>query len=1146
MNTPPPPEYVLGIDLGSNSLGWAMIGLEDGKPAKLLRAGVRVFEAATEGDRESGDEKSKNLKRRQMRLQRRQTSRRARRVKKVFRLLQEFGLLPPETPPPTGTRLEQESTVEGAFRRALADLHRLRPATTVEQRRQNFINALDQAILASDWFAGKKASGIYPEPEQTLPYILRAAALDERLEPYFLGRALYHLAQRRGFLSNRKAAAKKDEKLGEVKKGINNLLDAMKATGSRTLGEYFARHVSPSEERIRGPRRWTSRKEMYEPEFDQIWRAQAVHHPSILTAEREKELRKAIFFQRPTWFDPGTIGRCELEPEERRAPMYLLLAQRFRLLQTVNNLKVLEPGKLAYELTPNDRAKLIRELELKGDRTFDQIRKLLELPKEYKFNLEPPKRKKRKGQKGATENADDDENEKTGSAKLKGNRTNAAFYKVFGERWLKEMSDEDRDRAVQYAYAFEDAEKLREAAKVRWGLDEPAAQKLSEVSFDTGPAGLSRKAMQKLLPLLEAGKTYAEARREKYPEKFEARAPLRELPPVQFAADSEIFRKWLDKTKVLPAGANPPDPIEQIRNPAVMRSLTELRKVVNGIIRRHGKPAEIHIELLRELRNPKSARERIADANRENRAARDKAKKKIKEETGDEHPSDDDVRKVQLFDECKGHCVYCGDSIPRRNFYGDGSDVHIDHIIPRSLCPDNTFPNLVLCHSGCNAEKGDRTPYQAFTGERYTDIINRVKQFQGKTARRKLRRFLMNDDELRRFLDKFTERQLRDSAYASRVAAKYLGYLYGGVYDANGHQRIICTSGEATAELRKAWELFGVLGDGPTSKGGALKKKRHDHRHHAVDAVAVALTGQGSIQELTKAKWGLRHGSRVSSALLQGPWPNFVDSVRQEIEHIVVSHRVSKKVSGALHKDTIYSPKQDAQGFRHRRVMLTELSAKDVMNEDEPVIVDPVVRALAREKLVSLGGGDPARVFSDAKNLPCMPNRKGTVIPIRRVRIRERVKTIPLGGGRSARYAKPESNHHIEIYAEVDANGNDKKWGADLVAMHEAYARLKAGQPIVQRDHGPLVHFRFSLGPGDVLQCDDGKGGRRLLVVRSLSEEEKTGSIKVEMVRINDARQKKEIKAAREWITKSPNELRKWHARKVVVSPLGEVSEAHD
>ena len=89
-------DFILGIDLGTNSVGWAMVGLKDGKPSRLLRAGARVFEAGMDGDIQSGREESRNLKRRDARLHRRQLWRRGRRLKKIFRLLQNFGLLPPD------------------------------------------------------------------------------------------------------------------------------------------------------------------------------------------------------------------------------------------------------------------------------------------------------------------------------------------------------------------------------------------------------------------------------------------------------------------------------------------------------------------------------------------------------------------------------------------------------------------------------------------------------------------------------------------------------------------------------------------------------------------------------------------------------------------------------------------------------------------------------------------------------------------------------------------------------------------------------------------------------------------------------------------------------------------------------------------
>lgn len=205
-------DYVLGIDLGTTSVGWAMVGWRDGGPAGLVRAGSRVFDAGMDVDNKSGKESSRNLNRRTARLIRRQHWRRGRRLRKVFHLLKSYGLLPAEP-------------VEGP------------------ENRQDFLNELDHSIVASPWFAAKTAARGIPASSQVMPYMLRAAALDEPLEPFFLGRALYHLAQRRGFLSNRKEAAatpndkdKKGEE-GKVKTGIADLSHASSkvylSTGSR-------------------------------------------------------------------------------------------------------------------------------------------------------------------------------------------------------------------------------------------------------------------------------------------------------------------------------------------------------------------------------------------------------------------------------------------------------------------------------------------------------------------------------------------------------------------------------------------------------------------------------------------------------------------------------------------------------------------------------------------------------------------------------------------------------------------------------------------------------------------------------------------------------------------------------------------------
>ncbi|HKT12983.1 MAG TPA: type II CRISPR RNA-guided endonuclease Cas9, partial [Terriglobia bacterium] len=849
MSDQTPQEYVLGIDLGSNSLGWAVVGLIDGEPAQLIRTGARVFEAGMDGDLSSGREESRNLKRREARSHRRLLWRRRRRLTKLFNLLQHCGLLPPATD-------RFQATPGNGHKQPL-----------LPNQLQDYFNVLDNEILSSPWFKSRTNSGAFPQPEHTMPYILRAAALDGPLEPFYVGRALYHLAQRRGFLSNRKQAAKKNDDEGAVKEGIADLRKAMHETEARTLGEYLSR-LDPSAERIRC--RWTAR-DMYESEFSAIWEAQAAHHPDLLTPALRKQFHDAIFYQRPLRFDPNTIGRCELEPGRRRAPAYLLTSQRFRLLQSVNNLRVLPPDDVEMPLTPADRQKLIEELETKGDRTFKHISKLLDLEKGYSFNLE-----------------------RGGEKRIKGNRTNADFYAVFGDRWLR-MSPQERDRAVEYVHSFQKPQKLKEAARNKWGLSGEQAEKLAGLSLEADYMNLSLKAIEKFLPLLEQGITYGEARRQLYPAAFQSGEPSTLLPPVERA-------------------------LTEIRNPAVMRSLTELRRVVNAIIRRHGKPSFVHLELARDLKKSKKQRQAISETNRQNEKARANAFEEIiKADVGIKDPKPDDIRRFLLAEECHWMCPYTGKTISARSLFGPEPQFDLEHIIPFSQSMDNSFQNLTLCYVPENRSiKGNRTPWQAYHGntEQYEAILDRVRKFAGdrRTVAAKLKRFAMDDEGLEGFLEDFRNRQLNDTAYATSIAAKYLGLLYGGVNDAEGRKRIQATSGQATSYFRSLWKLNSILNDGPSANGGAVAKSRDDHRHHAVDAIVIGLTDAAMIKRLSDAAQRAPFEHRRRFASLEAPWPNFTDSVRGEIDKIVVSHRVSKKVSGALHEETIYSPPMGEKG----------------------------------------------------------------------------------------------------------------------------------------------------------------------------------------------------------------------------------------
>ena len=452
------PRYLLGIDLGSASLGWAMIRLNDAnEPVGLLRAGVRIFDPAVEGSIDKGQDVSNAVARRTARLARRQLRRRAGRQKQLFKLLQKRELLPP---------------YNGV-------------ASDSATQRHEILNSLDRD-LAVKWAACSRSDG---SNFTELPlYVLRRAALGAQLEPFELGRVFYHLSQRRGFLSNRRAAEKdKEEEKSKVKAGISQLKKEMEAAGAETLGAYFAA-LDPHTQKVR--RRWTQRG-MFEQEFATIWERQRPFHSATLTEELRREIAGILFDQRPIREQANLIGHCELEPDQRRASWATLEAQRFRLLQKVNDMEIVCPGQvLGVRLTDSQRLGLYELLDMQGDRKFDAIRKHLGLEKNVGFNL----------QRG-------------GDTSLRGNLVNKIMLKAFGSRW-EEMDEEQKRLAVDEWRTIQSEDGLRRRFVGYWGLDELAASALAEQTPPKGHCQLSRKAIRRLLPLMRLGKRFMEAQQE--------------------------------------------------------------------------------------------------------------------------------------------------------------------------------------------------------------------------------------------------------------------------------------------------------------------------------------------------------------------------------------------------------------------------------------------------------------------------------------------------------------------------------------------------------------------------------------------------------------------------------------------------------
>lgn len=1034
--------WTLGLDLGTRSVGWAAVCTENGQPVRLLACGVRVFDAGVRGDIETGRTEPPGQHRRLARQARRQTERRRRRLLKVFRCLQRARLLPPGE--------DRAAILHAIDREAFA-----RFAREVNDPRERHRIA------------------------QVVPYLLRKAALDQPLPPHELGRALYHLAQRRGFLSNRKSDSEESD--GEVRRGITRLAEEMEEAGARTLGEYFA-SLDPLAEGGRIRNRWTSR-EMYRKEFELIWRCQQEYHPGLLTEELHDELSSAIFHQRPLKSVKGLVGRCQLEPGHARAAWARVEAQRFRMLEYLNHTRIidLETGEIR-PFTEEERRTLIAALDEGGDITFARAKKLLGFSsKQVAFNRED-----------------------AGEKRFPGNRTFARIAKAIGAAWAL-LGEAEKMRLAEDVISIQKEETLRKRGRRVWGLDEETARALAAVQLEPGYCRLSSKAIRTLLPLLEDGLSFSEAKKQLYPE-VERRRRFELLPPVETA-------------------------FPELRNPVVHRTLTELRKVVNGLLKRHGLPAAVRIELARDLKATPRERKRWQENAREHERRRQRAARLIMEEAGIAQPTPHDILKVRLWEECGGVCPYTGRAISIRSLVGPESEFDVEHIIPFSRSFDDSFANKTLCWNQENRRKGNRTPWEAYGSdpERYEQILERVRHFQGPLRTVKLERFRMCDAKE---IEDLRTSQLNDTRYASVLAMEYLGLLYGGVVDEAHTRRVAASKGQVTAILRRAWDLNTLL----SARG---VKAREDHRHHAVDAVVLASMSQAHVHRISELAARRTPGSRLVFHDVPEPWPGFRESVAESIGGIVVSHRVSKKVRGPLHEETVYSPPRDDAGrpVVHYRKAVHTLSPGEV-----EAIVDRAVRAAVVSKLNALGGVTPNAIKRLESEPPYRRGGRGPDVPVRKVRIAKTVRTVAVGDGAAPRHVAPGANHHVEIFAGP-AKGSTTRWIGRMVTLLEAADRVRRGLPVVDRLHPEGYEFVMTLARNEVVELTDERGGVSLYRVVTTTEQNQ-GHIVIDIQPVAEARPRKG--AERRGLRLAVDVLRRRGCRKVAVTPLGEVIDARD
>jgi CRISPR-associated endonuclease Csn1 len=1064
--------YVLGLDLGPNSIGWAMlavdpatdevVGLYDSSYANHPPLGVRVFEAGLDNF-DTAKEMSRNQARRTARSMRRNHARRNARRREIRDLLAGAGLLPPAGP-------EQD------------------------------------------------------ELFKTDPYLLRARGLTEDLTAHELGRALFHLGQRRGFRSNRKGGESKEDE--GILLEIGQLEKAIQEAGRATLGHYL-HHLARSAQDPHRPRLRArhTRRDMYTAEFQALVARQRKVHGTRLTDELVDKLADVFFYQHPfeiteerraqapsraNLHRAPSVRPCPLERGERCCPKGDWHAQQFRILKEVANLRISEHNREERALTPGERNIVLGLLSVKDKVKFDELRKALAkagCDPAARFNLE---RGERKG--------------------LLGNSVEHKLIWAFGKGVWPSLEDFERARLRDLVVHEEDVDAVR-AAILKYELGPDKTDRLAKWNPADGYLGYSLKAILKLLPALEAGQDECAAIQQAYPDRPEA-VQVDRLPPLS-------------------APELPPN-LADLTNPIVRRALVEVRKVVNALVREHGLPTRIVVELAREMKDGAKARKEAGARNREREALRARAADRVAELGGNRY-SRSDINRWLFWEEQGGECLYTGRAIPVSELFG--GEWEVDHILPRWRSLDDSMMNKALVHRSANAEKRDRTPAEWLGADseaydqllRRADSLVRANRLPGpKFARLALREMSA---------DSFSQRQLNDTRYLTVATVQYLSLLFPPEMRV-GEKGVLSCRGGLTAELRRQWGLNSILPPLHNADGqevmseerdadGNPLKSRADHRHHAIDAVVVALSSRPLLkryQDYWKRRDSLLPGQRPE---FPTPWESLRSDIQFAASQIVVSHRAQKKIAGAFHEETFYGAARDRSGALLAERFVTRKPLAMLTGSMVEQIRDDAVRRLVTDRLTERGwDGKSAALPKDWHKDLVMASG----VPVRRVRIEKVLRnTARLGH----RHAELGNNHHMEIVAsaETDKDGGPRQMWASVVPTLEVAKRVRRESlSPVQREHGDGRRLIMSLARKESVRAVNMVTGEWVVCVVQMLSGTNELSQRFDMV-LRDARDSRAASTG----NKSPfkrivsfSALRELRLEKLQVDPLGRTHPSND
>ena len=532
------------------------------------------------------------------------------------------------------------------------------------------------------------------------PLKLRVEGLEHKLTDREWALVLYSLCKRRGYIPHGEGSQDKSSEGGKVLSALASNKEAFDHSSYRTVGEWLA---AQPQSRNRGGN------------YDKcVTHAQLIDETHILF-EKQRELGsdvastelEAAYIEVCDWersrkdFDRRTydlVGNCSYFPTEKRAARCTLTSELVSAYGALGNVTIVRADGSSRALTAAERDECIATLfscePIRGNKDctvkFGALRKMLDLSSGDYFKGVPASEEKTR------------EVYKPKAWRVLRNTLNSANPLLL----QRLRSDRDLADSVMEAVAYSSALPVLEERLQQLPLSEAEVESLCKLPYSSkvlnGYGNRSKKALDILLGCFEEPEvltlTDAEDASGLLALRIEGAKPKRSdhLMP---------YESWL----ALTGRTN--------NNPVVIRSMSQMRKVVNAICRKWGVPNEIHIELDRELRLPQRAKDEISKANKKNEKNRERIAGQIAElrSCPTEEVTGKQIEKYRLWEEQECFDLYTGVSIDVMRLIQDDSYTQIDHILPFSRTGDNSKHNKVLVLAKSNQDKREQTPYEWMT-----------------------------------------------------------------------------------------------------------------------------------------------------------------------------------------------------------------------------------------------------------------------------------------------------------------------------------------------------------------------------------------------------------------------------------------------